>query len=189
VKNDDDEIDRLLAFGRTSAPEQERMLERLARRSPKRAIRAGWAVAACAVLAWAAARFFSAAPSDFVARGGIGAPPVIEVTCSPRCAAGARLLFSVSYLRQPASFAAYAVAANGERVWFFPEDDGSLPELAASIDKQVVPRAIVLTARDEGRLSVRALVLSTPATRALISAGVPRDQVLAEHTTEIEVKP
>lgn len=167
MSEDDDELDRLLAFGRTSGPEQDRMVERLLPNPVTRLpVSRTLALAASILLLTIGTLVFrNTDEGALTARGREWGEPLLEASCDGRCVPGQRLLFAVSFLRKPAYLAAYGLAADGKRVWYFPGADGQLPELRAMEGKQVVEKAITIETADVGRLEVHLLLLSRPLSR------------------------
>jgi hypothetical protein len=196
------ELDRLLARGRTARPEREAILDEVLRATaPRRRRGLGWWAARLALPMAAAAALLVVVPSvwrrstpegdgAFRAKGRDGGGPVVEAGCGGGCARGATLVFRVGRLDTPAWLAAWAVTADGERVWYFPSIDKELPRLPPSNEPQVVPRGVRLAG--EGRLVVHTLLLRRPLDRAAIAAldgAAPDDVVLARAAQTLEVAP
>jgi hypothetical protein len=183
----DDELDVLLAHGRLSAPDRDRMFDRIMATQPKRRWR-GFAVAVGSLLAAAAmVLMIFTRSSSFRARGASG--NVLEIACravpGQKCPQGEVLLFRVSGVAQKAWLAAYAEPlGSGERVWYFPTAQGFAPSIEAKAAPDVLPQGARLgPEQPPGRYQVKLLLFSTPPTRNL--DGTP----LAVETRPLEVTP
>jgi hypothetical protein len=125
VNRSDDELDRLLARGRLSRPEKERMLDAVTRANvPKR--RRWWPfVLAPAIPAIAALLLMVHRHDEFHAKG---SPSVtLEAGCVDGCRAGSTLMFRTAYVTQPSVLAAWSEDSHGMRVWYFPTEAGEMP--------------------------------------------------------------
>jgi hypothetical protein len=150
---DDDSLSIMLAAGRMSAGQRERVLERVLG-APQRRARA-WLITGGAV-SLAAAMIFLVIPlsseSD-VANSAVATglrpkgshSPLASARCEGRpagtCRVGDRMIFEVEGLAEPAFFGAYADCSSGDRVWYFPSTGGSLPSLVPA-ERVVVDQAV-----------------------------------------------
>jgi hypothetical protein len=180
----DDELDVLLAHGRLSAPDRDRMFDRVMAAQPKRSWR-GFAVAGA--LAAAIALMIFMRDDGFRARGAPG--NVLEIACravpGKKCPEGEVLLFRVSGVAQKAWLAAYAEPlGSSERVWYFPTAAGFAPSIEAKAAPNVLPQGARLgPEQPPGKYQVKLLLFSAPPTRNL--DGTP----LAIETRPLEVTP
>jgi len=150
---DDDSLHSLLARGRLSGAQRERVLEGALRKS-----RAGigrWAAVGGGVaLSVAASAILWIATSEtprpdvprstaFVAKGTPG--PVLVASCPNRpvgeCRVGDKLIFEIGGADERGFFAAYAECAGRERIWYFPTASGALPEIDPGRTRNVVGQA------------------------------------------------
>lgn len=185
MADSDDELDVLLAHGRLSAPDRDRVFERVLSTVPRR--RRRWLAGASAL---AAAAFVLVAM--FVGRDGFRprgeAAPVLEIACraepGERCPAGEMLLFRASGVSRAAWLAAYAEpVGGGERIWYFPTANGWAPSLDAGAKPQVLPEGVRLGAA--GKYDVKLFLFAAPPTRPMVLGETP----LAASTQRLEVTP
>jgi hypothetical protein len=191
MRDDDPSIRFLLAGGRLSGADHDRIIERVRRG-------AGTAgSAAAAALALAIGFPHRAGEGDgLTAKGGAPAGPVLEARCLDRasgtCQIGDRLVFEVSGAAEGGMLAAYAVAPSGERIWYFPTKDGHLPSVPAASGRSVVPEAARIGSEHlPGRYTVHLSLLGGPVDpttlrAALLDGGV---HPLGEAAIAIEVQP
>jgi hypothetical protein len=187
----DDELDALLARGRLSAPEKERMLERLLAGAapPRRRWRALFPIAGLATAAAAVTLVLLAGRDGFRARGEGGG--VLEVGCRTgardRCPSGELLLFRVSGVDRPAWLAAWAEpASGGERVWYFPTANAAAPRIEPRSSPQVLSQGVRLgPSQPPGRYQVKLLLLPAPPTRESVATA----QSLSASAQSLEVTP
>jgi hypothetical protein len=190
VKKRDAALDGLLARGRLSAPQRERIWTRL--RRPMR-VREG--------LSWAKLRLALAAPivattvfvlvihhwSDrgaaFQAKG--RAASSIEVDCDGAplgaCPTGSKLIFRHGRTERPTYLEAYAVPLQpgGERIWYFPAHAGVAPRLGAADEGEVLRDAIILGPEHvAGDYEIHLLVSTRPLDRR--EATTPDSATLIE---------
>lgn len=168
------ELDRLLARGGVAGPAQDEMLDAILRASaPQRSLRAriaSWRwrfmVPAFAALI-AVPLVLVRRPEDaggFRAKGAGGTAARVEVGCANGCAVGSTLQFSVQPTRERAFLAAYAIAPDGTRVWYFPSNTGELPQIDPSETVRVLPRGVRL-AGPVGAYEEHLLLLRAPMSR------------------------
>jgi hypothetical protein len=197
----DNELDRLLARGRLSGPDRDRILDRVLQNvgtEPARRPR-GWLVAIAsaaaaaivAVVVWVALQ-----PGDrdegFRTKGG-GAGVAVEIGCRhgedirrDRCARGDRLLVQVDGLGQEAYLAAWADGPDGRRVWYFPEDDGVMPRVVPGGGPVLVDRSVGIG--DEhapGNYQITVLILAEKAGREELLDAEP----MTVQSFDLEVTP
>jgi hypothetical protein len=197
----DEELDRLLARGRLSAPGRERVLGRvLEATAPKKSRAASWAgvfafVSAGAVLA--TLLLVRGRPDgSFTPKGGaVAATPRVEVSCidgdPSRCAVGSTLVFRAEDCEAGGYLAAFAERAGAkERIWYFPSsNDPTLPPIAPKAEPQVLTRgARIGPEHTPGPYVVTLILVKRPMTRDEISEGTSPD-LLRRWTTPIEVTP
>lgn len=149
-----DDLDRLLARGRLSGPQRDRILERvLDKTANTRRLRLKRVVMVAAPLVAAAAALILVPrlekSSDFSGKGAGGS--VIEATCSggllSACPIGATLVFRFDGVSTPAYVQAYATPSPpnaGERVWYFPTSVVPAPQLTANAPSEVLQKAVVI---------------------------------------------
>jgi hypothetical protein len=149
-----DDLDGLLARGRLSGPQRDRILERvLAKTKPSRRFRLKHVFLAAPVAAAAAASILLVSQfwnrADFSPKG--GAASVIEVTCSEgplsACPIGSTLVFRFDEVSTPAYVQAYATPSSsgeGERVWYFPTSSVPAPQLTAKTSSELLRKAVVV---------------------------------------------
>ena len=151
----DEELDRLLARGKLGGPTRERVLERVLDRVAPRPSARRWAWASGIALASAAAVLLLVRPGahdGFTAKGGaVDNGARVEATCldgsASRCPSGGTLVFRVERADAGGFLVAYAIregAPDDARIWYFPSDDGVLPELRRQSAPQVITRGVRL---------------------------------------------
>lgn len=191
----DDELDTLLARGRMSGATRERVLENVLRvASPRR--KGHLRAVAITVLAAAAALVFwvRSGHDGFTPKGATAVTIGLDATClEGPCRARATLVLRIDDVPERAHLAAYATregAPEGsERIWYFPEADGSEPVLAAQSGPQLVSRGITLGAEHTpGRYLVHAVIGKRPLTREGAVDDTNRD-VIARVLRVVEVGP
>jgi hypothetical protein len=151
---DDDSLETLLANGRLSGAQRDRILERiLDEHARKRPGWRTWATAAGAALPLAALVALLLRPDSrggekdgsWVAPKGEARGPLVEASCPGRpaghCHPGDRLLFSVDGAIKGGFFAGFAECEGRERIWYFPTVNGDLPFLPARTGHSVVNQA------------------------------------------------
>lgn len=194
---DGDSLHSLLSDGRFSGAQRERVLDGALNRAMGRrrwyrvALASAVVLPAAAVLALLLRTPELPAPEsapEFEARG--GGAPVLRALCPERpfgeCRIGDRLIFEIEGASGPGFFAAYAQCASGERIWYFPAADGSLPEIVPNPGRSVVDRAARIGAEHTGSCTLRLFALKQKETRAALVAGAQH----FEHTDlTLEVEP
>jgi hypothetical protein len=190
----DSDLDQLLARGRLSGIDYDRIEERVLERvRPERRTR-WWlalapATAAASLLGvWLVGRT-TTEPGAFTAKsGGDGARTVIDVGCEGAqphvCRLGQTLMFSVGASERRGYLAAYAARVDdpsARRVWYFPTPGGELPSIEPSAETRVLGQGVRLDApHAAGRYRVHVWISETPVERA--------DPVTKARTTEIELE-
>jgi hypothetical protein len=148
-----DDLDRLLARGRLSGAQRERILERVLDKSanPRRRRLAYLMVAAPLVAAAAALIMVPqlGEGSKFSAKG--NAASLVEASCSggllSACPIGSNLIFRFDGVSTPAYVHAYATPSPpnaGERIWYFPTSSVPAPQLKANASSEVLPKAVLI---------------------------------------------
>lgn len=191
----------MLAGGRLSGQQRERILERLPDAARDR--RRNWVVAVTALVPLAAAITLLVRPqhskttaesatvgmaSGLRPKGGDA--PMLAARCEGRatgkCRVGDRLIFEVDGLTRPSSFGAYADCDGRERIWYFPTADGAEPELTPA-DRSVVNQAArVGQEHGVGACQLHLFLLQKPTSRNALAAGKPDGGVETIQTLEIE---
>ena len=181
---DDDSLHSLLARGRLSGAQRERVFEGALRKSGAgvrrwAALGGGVALAAAAAAAlWIGASATSgpngANSSELVAKGTRG--PVLLASCPGRpageCHVGDRLIFELEGARERGFFAAYAECAGRERIWYFPTASGTLPEIDPSRARTVVDKAARIgPEHGVGHCKLYLFALAEKMSRAALLAG------------------
>jgi hypothetical protein len=183
---DDDSLHSLLARGRLSGAQRERILERVLdeHATPRRASRR-WVVAASIALPAAAVVALviglrepaggDAGLGPLVPKGA-PAGAVLGASCRNRlpgeCRHGDRLIFSVDGADAGGSFAGYAECRSPERIWYFPSADGAAPSVPASAGLHVVEQAVRIgQEHGTGPCKVHLFLLDGPAERAAVLSG------------------
>jgi len=198
------DMDRLLAGGKLSGPEADAILERIhatlereeKRRSPVRAIRywAGAALAAAAAVLLVV--YLPRGPVEQrghqLEEGVLGAKLVVR--CSPgtleACPKSSSLAFTLSGGRADGFLSAYAepVGHDGERVFYFSKEDGSVRLGVTAQGKGVTERVVRLPAGQRpGRYRVRAVLAERALSRDEMLAGSGQPSVEARVTVQIEL--
>jgi hypothetical protein len=186
---DDDSLHSLLARGRLSGAQRDRILERVLdeHAPPRRAFRR-WVVAASVALPAAAAMALVLAlrgPAGDDAEVGAPVPKgahagaVFEARCSDRapgqCRSGDRLIFSVDGADAGGSLAGYAECGAHERIWYFPTMDGAAPRIPARAGVQVVEQVVRIgKEHGTGPCKVHLFLLEAPGDRASLLSGKAR---------------
>jgi hypothetical protein len=196
-----DRLDQLLSRGRLGGPTAERVLDGALRQAGivpppwyrRRAVLFGSPVLVCA----AAAAFVligRPAPDTMRSKGGSpGDSAVVSVECGGRapgtCGREDLILFRVEAVARQGFLAAYAEPAiGGERIWFFPQADGSAPVVAAGTGPQVLREAVAARSMSPGHYQVHIVITGRPVSKQEILAGAGAD-VIAVRTTPLEVTP
>jgi hypothetical protein len=184
VRKGDAELDDLLARGRLSAPQRERIWARLSWSAPVRGGVRGWRLrlgiaipVAGVAVAVLAIRLGSDRRDPFVAKGGGGSRIAIECDhgALTACPAGSKLIFRDARAGQPAYLEAYAdpVGHAGERVWYFPARDRTAPRLDAGEGALLRDAVVVGPEHPPGDYAIHALVSTRPLDRAEAAAREP----------------
>lgn len=197
----DDELDFLLARGRMSGATRERVLLAVTEATrPSRPLRwiarAGLAGASLALAAAVLLRLGAGPQHEaFRAKGEGLTSTAVDVLCvesgTATCRVGETLVFRLDEQASAGYLAAYATTdrEGGEPIWYFPEADGSTPEILPRAGAQVVPRGIRLGPEHRsGRYVVRVIVARRPLTRAA-ALDVGNADVLLRSSRVIEVVP
>jgi hypothetical protein len=99
------------------------------------------------------------------------------------------ILFRVEAIPRQGFLAAYAEpASGGERIWFFPEADGSAPVAAAGEEPQMLRQAVPARSLPPGRYRVHILITRRPVSKAEILSDLGPDAITAR-TMSLEVVP
>jgi hypothetical protein len=192
---DDRPIQLLLSRGRLSGAERDRILDEvLDARAERRQRRLGWLAAALVPVAVGAAAIVLVArrPPDGATAKGSTAAPILAAGCAGRapgrCARGDRLVFEVDGATHGGLLAAYAQAASGERVWYFPTAAGHFADVPPSPGRAVVGEGVRLGAEHApGNYTLHLFVLERPADREALAAG--RARALASASLPLEIAP
>jgi hypothetical protein len=193
MSNDDDRIDSLLAQGALGGPARERILDRaLSAAAPRRRRWSRWL--ALAIPAAAVMLFFALRPRPaFTPKGG-RAGALLDVNCGDtvgrKCARGSTLLFQVGGAAQSGVLLAWAEPKDGgERIWYFPDNNGEVPQVRASSSLQTLARGIRIGPEHAaGDYMVHIVLARRPLTRAEALAASPKD-VVDSATVPLEVLP
>jgi hypothetical protein len=175
----DSELDQLLARGRLSGIEYDRIEERVLERvRPERQKRWWFALApATAVASLLGVWLFGQDVDEgdvFTAKGSGDAPrAVIDVGCEgPRpheCRLGQTLMFSVGASEERGHVAAYAERVDGPaapRIWYFPSRIGAQPRVEPATETRVLGEGVRLDAPHvPGRYRVHVWISETPIER------------------------
>jgi len=149
-----DELDRILARGRLSAPRRERIFEQVERavRPTGSFLRSRYVlVAGPLALAAAVALMFKpwlGPPGGYSSKG--KRTSSIETDCSggelSACPRGSKLVFRVDGITTPVFFQAYAEpkGADGERVWYFPISGAPAPRIEPGVEPRTLEKGIVV---------------------------------------------
>lgn len=196
----DSELDRLLAKGRLSRPEKERILQEvLSSAAPARSVKRrpwmfagafGFAVAlVAAVVVWPKAP----APSEFRSKSAGALGPSVRAGCPSGCSRGAKLLFETERLDAPLHLAAFSIAPDGARIWYFPAAGQLAPKVEPGRARAVFPKAARIGPEHKpGVYTVHLMLLSKPLTqRGLQSVLQQKEQaeIVVRRTQMIEVAP
>jgi hypothetical protein len=189
---DDSELNQLLARGRLSGAEYDRVERQvLARVAPKP--RRLWPVLAPLAAALCAGAVFlfgwrstpidgSETPPRFTPKGNGTVNGVVSAGCGGTdagvCHLGDTLMFTVSGRTSGGFLVAYAERLDGptgERIWYFPKASGAAPRIEASTGTLVLRDGIRLGApHTRGRYRLTAWISDTPVERAALAATEPR---------------
>jgi hypothetical protein len=177
-----DDLDRLLARGRLSGAQRDRILERvLDKTANTRRLRLKHVVIIAAPLVAAAAAFVLVPKlgdgSEFSVKG--GGSSGVEVTCSggllSACPIGSTLVFRFDGVSSPAYVQAYATpspANVGERVWYFPTSAVPAPQLMANAASEVLQKGVLIGPEHSASAYQITVVLSAqPLTREDLLQG------------------
>lgn len=181
---DDEDLHSLLARGRLSGAQRDRIFENVmeAQQPAQRSRR--WGVIATGALLPIAAlvalgislRDPAGDRREWLVPKGDAAGPTIEARCLGRkpgeCRAGDRLMFELDGAKTGGFFAGYADCAGKERVWYAPGADGILPEVSPSAGHTVVARAARIGAEHGSTTcTLNLFLLGERADRARLLAG------------------
>jgi hypothetical protein len=186
-RDDDSSLRFLLAGGRLSGADHDRILARV-RRAAAPPRRFGWWLAGFgATLSAAAAALVigvglrhgtpdAGAPGALTAKGQAASAAGLGARCPGRprgsCHIGDRLIFEVEGASRGGLLAAYAENASGEKIWYFPTREGHLAEVPASAGVSVVGEAARIGPEHApGRYTLHLFVLDRPVDRAALSSG------------------
>jgi hypothetical protein len=196
-----DRLDQLLSRGRLRGPAAERILDgalREARIVPPPWYRRKAMLFGSPVLAGAVAAAFvligKPSPDAMRSKGGTaGDSAVVSVECSGRppgtCRTDDLILFRVEAVARQGFLIAYAEpSAGGERIWFFPQADGSAPVVAASAEPQTLRQAVAARSLSPGSYQVHIVITGRSVSKTEILSGVAPD-VITVRTTPLEVVP
>ncbi|HVR21285.1 MAG TPA: hypothetical protein VMS65_16340 [Polyangiaceae bacterium] len=194
IKDDDAELDHLLARGRLSGSQYDQIERRvLDQVAPKRRV---WPLLAPAAALAAAFCLWIAAGRDLAQAP--GAPPgnafreksggtptrgVVSIGCGGAnplvCRPGDTLMFSVSAVANAGYLVAYAERVGDpkkERIWYFPRTGATAPRVEAQAGTAVLPQGVRLgPPHVRGQYRVRAWLSEEPATRAQLE-GASHDE-------------
>jgi hypothetical protein len=202
IKDDDAELDQLLARGRLSGSQydqiERRVLEQVApeRRRVWPLLAPAAALAAALCLWLAVDGRFAQGPDRIAARdappgnafreksGGTPARGVVSVGCGGAnplaCRLGDTLMFSVSAVPNAGYLVAYAERVGEpktERIWYFPRADATAPRVEAQTGTAVLPQGVRLgPPHVRGQYRVRAWLSDTPRTRAQLEGASHDDE-------------
>jgi hypothetical protein len=152
-----DDLDQLLARGRLSGPQRDRVLDKvLVKTALPRRLRFKHVVLAAPLVGAAAAlillpKAFSTAGEgpEFSGKGSGGSR--IEATCSggplSACPAGSTLVFRFDGVSRAAYVHAYATPlppSAGERVWYFPTKGMAPPQLSGTAPSEVLRKVVIV---------------------------------------------
>lgn len=191
---DQDTLQSLLAEGRLSGAQRDRILERVLDEHARPRRRRAWVTALAAALPVAAvAVFFLRGRSEPVPDQGDWLVPKgaaqglhLSARCPERalgeCALGDRLLFELDGPRPRSAFSAYAECGTRERIWYLPTRVADPPAIAAGEGHFVVPVAARIGAEHgAGPCKITLVLLEASADRSSIVAGtahaLARDEI------------
>ncbi|MDB4967299.1 MAG: hypothetical protein JWN44_2988 [Myxococcales bacterium] len=191
MARDDEEINRLLARGRTSGPERERILDRALGNTAKR--RGGltrWL--AVALPATAVVLLFFLWPRSAFTPKGPPATTFLDVSCGDgagaTCRVGGTLLFHVGGATLGGALMAWADPANGgERIWYLPTGDGTAAAVSAAGSLQTLSRGVRLGPEHAPGRYVVHLVLARRALSRVEAVAPPAGDLLASSTVTVQV--
>jgi hypothetical protein len=199
LRDDDDRSIRfLLAGGRLSGADHDRIVERLRRPQRARTRAPGWllGLGALASVGAIAVAIGLRRPGDergaLTAKGAAPAGPVLEARCPDRprgvCRLGDRLIFEVGGAPAGALLAAWAERAGGERIWYFPTRDGRLASVPAGAGPGLVAEAARIGPEHApGRYTLHLVVVAHAVDRAALVGGGVRSA--GEASLPLEVTP
>jgi len=203
-RREEQELDRLLAQGRLSGPDAERIGEQViaSTRQEESAGSSGmrlWAlslgllgaVAALAIL-WLALPHLQGGPGEFRSKGA-GSGILLEAGCrhgatfsEERCQHGDTLLLRLSNLPGRVFLAAFASGPAGLRIWYFPTEQEKTPEIAPAAEPRLLDRAIEIGPEHvPGAYRLQILLFSAPVDRSSLARTTP----LAIFTRSFHVVP
>jgi hypothetical protein len=157
-----DRLDRLLARGRMSRPEKERMFDEVTRAAERPASRRWltalrFAIPALAVLVLVPFLMLRHHDAGFAAKGE-ASHARIEAACAGGCRPGAKLVFRTSDVATASVLAAWS-EVGGERVWYFPSASGELPKIAPHQSPELVSRAVQVGEHDPPHATLTMMLL------------------------------
>ena len=183
---DDDSLHVLLAQGRLSGPQRDRIFENAfgANQSIRRFRRPALALGALLPIAAGVAFFLASAPeggetgpSRWLAAKGLVGEPELGARCPERapgtCRVGDRLIFEIDGAKGGGFFAAYADCEARERIWYFPAQDGTMAAVPAAEGYSVLDRAARIgEEHGVGHCVVHLFLLDHPVDRTALPSEV-----------------
>ena len=204
MRPDDQELDHLLAKGRLSGAEKERILDNVlaAHARPsfwRRLVQPSGPVFRVLVGSAAALALIvvllprpTGNPSGFQAKGDDASTTAfVEAACAGPCRSGSTLVFRVSGLQVPAYLAAWAEPVGESRIWYFPGDDSELPRVEPTISPSMLPRGVKLgVEHPPGSLTLHlVLVRRTMSRQTLLAVDAADPDLVVEVVQKLEISP
>jgi hypothetical protein len=179
---DDDSLHVLLAEGRLSGPQRDRIFERAfsANQGVRRFGRALLVLGALLPVAAAVLLFVGSAPDRrgashgrWLAGKGLVGQPELGARCPERepgtCRTGDRLIFEIDGATNGGFFAAYADCEGRERIWYFPARGATMTAVPAIEGHSVLERAARIGEEHGiGRCEVHLFLLDRPVDRSAL---------------------
>jgi hypothetical protein len=181
---DDDSLHVLLAQGRLSGPQRDRIFENAfdSNRSVRRFRRPALALAALLPIAAGVAFFLRSAPEAgearptgwLAAKGSVGGPE-FGARCPERapgtCRVGDRLIFELDGAKSGGFFAAYADCEARERIWYFPARGATMAAVPATEGHAVLEQAARIgEEHGVGHCVVHLFLLDHPVDRSALTS-------------------
>lgn len=196
----DEELDFLLARGKMSGAARERVLTAIERQvtpKPRRFRLLGGGLAAAGLAAAALALLWVRPKGgEFTPKGAaVDAAFTVEIAClesgTGSCHLGDTLVLRVDGKAPSGYLAAYATGESSpeQRIWYFPEANGSWAEVSAERETQVIARGIKLGPEHRaGRYVVHTIVARRPLGRD--DALDPKNpEILSRSSRTMELSP
>jgi hypothetical protein len=205
LKEEDAQLDEILAKGSLGGPQYDRIFERVLERTatdkpavskaPRRWIAIPGAALAAGLAFWLVLAGFRGS-GEFTPKGlPVAATGAIEIGCTPSgprvCRLGETLVFTVNAAIAPGYLGAYAERLgdpSGERIWYFPNSAGSSPVIPRGEGTVVVLDGIQIgNEHSPGDYRVTAWIATRPIQRSEIGNLEAADVFVSRSILDVKI--